>query len=211
MIIEKVSSLSRLFGSTEQLCVTTMAPPEMTPVCRGVLAAVVLSLMGTACEPLAAHGALAPALSPFPWWNASKPFGERIDLLVAAMNVTEKISQLVKYSPGIPRLNVPPYAWHEEAAHGTASAGVSTCFPCSIARAAAFDKVRFVSPASNPALLMGRPRVCRFPRKGATPQCLVTQGAGATVWPCLPREPRRRATTLFWRIPLVPFNSTPSR
>lgn len=38
-----------------------------------------------------------PAAPPkFPWWDPSLPFDHRIDLLVAAMNITEKISQLVK-------------------------------------------------------------------------------------------------------------------
>ena len=43
---------------------------------------------GTDTEPLAPPK--------FPWWDPSLPFDHRIDLLVAAMNITEKISQLVK-------------------------------------------------------------------------------------------------------------------
>ena len=43
----------------------------------------------------------------FPWFNTSLPLGARVTALVAAMNSTELISQLVKYSPPVPRLGIP--------------------------------------------------------------------------------------------------------
>eukprot|EP00935_MAST-01C_sp_MAST-1C-sp1_P001016 g1016.t1 len=64
---------------------------------------------------------------------------KRLGLLVNAMTGDELISQLVKYSPAIDRLGVPGYAWHMEAAHGVVTGGNSTVFPCSLARAAAFN------------------------------------------------------------------------
>lgn len=55
------------------------------------------------------------------------------------MTATELVTQLVKYSQRIERLGVPQYAWHMEAAHGVAAPGNESSFPCSLARAAAFD------------------------------------------------------------------------
>jgi len=59
----------------------------------------------------------------FPWLNVSLPMEKRLSTLVAAMNDTELMSQLVKYSQRIDRLKVPAYAWHMEAAHGVATGG----------------------------------------------------------------------------------------
>ena len=64
---------------------------------------------------------------------------ERVELLVKAMNHTEMVTQLVKFSQRIDRLGVPAYAWHMEAAHGVATGGGSTVFPCSLARAASWN------------------------------------------------------------------------
>ena len=55
------------------------------------------------------------------------------------MTADELITQLVKYSQRIDRLSVPAYAWHMEAAHGVVTGGDSTVFPCSLARAAAWN------------------------------------------------------------------------
>ena len=75
----------------------------------------------------------------WPWFNSSLPLEERLNRLVSAMTADELISQLVKYSQRIDRLGVPAYAWHMEAAHGVVTGGDSTSFPCSLARAAAFN------------------------------------------------------------------------
>ena len=75
----------------------------------------------------------------WPWFNSSLPLDERVERLVTAMTADELISQLVKYSQRIDRLGVPAYAWHMEAAHGVVTGGDSTSFPCSLARAAAFN------------------------------------------------------------------------
>ena len=86
---------------------------------------------------LAALGSAAPPK--FPWFNASLPMERRIELLVNAMTADELITQLAKFSQRIDRLGVPAYAWHMEAAHGVVTGGNSTVFPCSLARAAAFN------------------------------------------------------------------------
>ena len=75
----------------------------------------------------------------WPWFNSSLPLEERLQRLVTAMSGDELITQLVKYSQRIDRLGVPAYAWHMEAAHGVVTGGDATSFPCSLARAAAFN------------------------------------------------------------------------
>jgi beta-glucosidase len=60
-------------------------------------------------------------------------------MLVGNLTDVERIQQLVKYSVPVPRLGVPGYNWHMEAAHGAATGGDVTVFPCSLARAATFN------------------------------------------------------------------------
>ena len=88
---------------------------------------------------MAAQSEAAAAAARWPWWNASLPIEARLGKLIAAMTADELISQLVKYSQRIDRLGVPAYPWHMEAAHGVVTGGDSTVFPCSLARAAAWD------------------------------------------------------------------------
>lgn len=75
----------------------------------------------------------------FPWFDPSYSFNDRVDMLVGNMTANEKISQMVKFSQRIDRLGVPGYNYHMEAAHGVATGGDSTVFPCSLARAASFN------------------------------------------------------------------------
>ena len=74
-----------------------------------------------------------------PWLDTSKSFEERAGLLVHAMTLEEKVSQLGHTADGIPRLGVPEYNWWNEGLHGVARAGVATVFPQAIGLAATFD------------------------------------------------------------------------
>lgn len=64
---------------------------------------------------------------------------ERVDALIAALTLQEKISQLLHEAPAIERLGIPPYNWWNECSHGVARAGRATVFPHAIAQAATFD------------------------------------------------------------------------
>lgn len=75
----------------------------------------------------------------FPWYQSDQSFESRVELLVSAMTVEEKISQLSSDSPGIPRLGIPEYNWWNEALHGIARNGKATIFPQAIGLAATFD------------------------------------------------------------------------
>jgi beta-glucosidase len=79
------------------------------------------------------------AAADWPWFNVTLPQEVRLKALVDAMTPAELVTQLVKYSQRIDRLGVPQYAWHMEAAHGIAAPGNESSFPCSLARAGAFD------------------------------------------------------------------------
>lgn len=90
----------------------------------------------------------------FPWYEPSKPFETRIELLVHEMTLEEKIGQMMNSSPAIPRLGIPPYDWWNECLHGVARAGKATVFPQTINMAATFDDdlvYRIFSAASDEA------------------------------------------------------------
>ena len=75
-----------------------------------------------------------------PWYDSSKSFDERIELLINSMNVNEKVTQLLNDSPEIKRLNISGYNWWNEALHGVARSGKATVFPQTIGMASSFDK-----------------------------------------------------------------------
>ena len=77
----------------------------------------------------------------FPWYNWSLPIPDRVRLLVGAMTLQEKISQLNNDAPAVDRVGLPAYNYCSEAAHGIGWAGRATVFPASIGMAASFDKV----------------------------------------------------------------------
>lgn len=74
-----------------------------------------------------------------PWYDTTKPFEERIELLINSMDVKEKVSQLLNDSPEITRLNISGYNWWNEALHGVARSGKATVFPQTIGMASSFD------------------------------------------------------------------------
>jgi beta-glucosidase len=71
--------------------------------------------------------------------DTSKSFEDRAADLVSRMTLEEKVSQLQNNAAGIPRLDVPPYEWWNEALHGVARAGAATVFPQAIGLSATFD------------------------------------------------------------------------
>ena len=74
------------------------------------------------------------------WFDTSLSHNERIDYLIEAMTVEEKISQLLDVCPPIERLGIPEYNWWNEALHGVARNGRATVFPQAIAFGATFDE-----------------------------------------------------------------------
>jgi beta-glucosidase len=71
--------------------------------------------------------------------DPARSFEERAADLVSRMTLEEKVSQLQNDAPGIPRLDVKPYEWWNEALHGVARGGPATVFPQAIGLAATFD------------------------------------------------------------------------
>lgn len=61
-----------------------------------------------------------PPLSTNPICDESLDPATRAAGLVAAMNISEKLINLVDHAPGIPRLGIPAYDWWGEALHGVA-------------------------------------------------------------------------------------------
>ena len=74
-----------------------------------------------------------------PWQDTGLPNEARVQALLDAMTVEEKMGQLVMNAPGIERLGILPYDWWNEALHGVARSGRATVFPQTIGLAATFD------------------------------------------------------------------------
>ncbi len=72
--------------------------------------------------------------------NTNLSIEERAKDLVSKMTLEEKVLQMMNSSPGIERLNLPPYDWWNEALHGVGRSGVATVFPQAIALGATFDE-----------------------------------------------------------------------
>ncbi|KAB5578731.1 glycoside hydrolase superfamily, partial [Coniochaeta sp. 2T2.1] len=123
-----------------------MKTPTST-VLRAGLLTICLPLSSATIYPDCTNGPLAKTAVCDP--KASPP--DRAAALVKAMNISEKLVNLVDMSKGAPRLGLPPYAWWSEALHGVAgSPGVSfarnqtefryaTSFANPILMSAAFD------------------------------------------------------------------------
>ena len=75
----------------------------------------------------------------YPFQDPSLPVDERVNDLVARLDIVEKAAQMLHESAGISRLSVPLYTWWNEGLHGMARAGIATVFPQAIGLAAMFD------------------------------------------------------------------------
>jgi len=83
-----------------------------------------------------------PTTSPtpdYPFQNPALSIDERVNDLVARLDLVEKASLMLHESAAIPRLGVPGYNGWNEGLHGVARAGIATVFPQAIGLAAMFD------------------------------------------------------------------------
>lgn len=88
---------------------------------------------------LFAQSAAAPAAKDQIWFDSSRPVETRVDALVKAMTLEEKVSQMENHAAAIPRLGVPEYDYWSEGLHGIARSGHATLFPQAIGLAAMWD------------------------------------------------------------------------
>ena len=70
------------------------------------------------------------------WFDSSLPVDQRVDALVHAMTLEEKVGQMENHAAAIPRLGVPEYDYWSEGLHGIARSGNATLFPQAIGLAA---------------------------------------------------------------------------
>ncbi len=69
----------------------------------------------------------------------SQPLAARVNALIAALTLDEKIALMQHDSPAIERLGIAAYNWWNETSHGVARAGLATVFPAPIGQAATFN------------------------------------------------------------------------
>ncbi len=79
---------------------------------------------------------------PFPFLDADRPIGERVNDLVSRLTLEEKAAQMLHEAPAVPRLGIPAYNWWNEGLHGVARAGIATVFPQAIGLAAMWNERR---------------------------------------------------------------------
>jgi len=75
-----------------------------------------------------------------PWFNADLRTEARLDSLLSAMTLDEKVAQMMNNAPAIERLGIPAYNWWNECLHGVARSGLATVFPQAIGMAATWDE-----------------------------------------------------------------------
>ena len=112
-----------------------------------------------------------------PWFDFSRPFDERIKLLLQALTPQEKCAQLSYAAPAVPRLGLAAYNWWNEALHGVARAGKATVFPQAIGLAATFD-TQLVKRIGRAIALEGRAKYHDALRRGQAGR----QYLGLTFW-----------------------------
>ncbi|MEL6140638.1 MAG: glycoside hydrolase family 3 N-terminal domain-containing protein, partial [Bacteroidota bacterium] len=72
--------------------------------------------------------------------NPEADLDSRVQDLIGRLTLEEKVDQMVMNTSGIPRLNIPPYDYWNEALHGVGRSGKATVFPQTIGLAATFDQ-----------------------------------------------------------------------
>ncbi len=71
--------------------------------------------------------------------DTSADLDTRVKDLIGRLTLQEKVDQMLMNTPAIPRLNIPPYDYWNEALHGVGRSGKATIFPQAIGLAATFD------------------------------------------------------------------------
>jgi beta-glucosidase len=72
--------------------------------------------------------------------NPEADLDQRVEDLISKLTLEEKVDQMLMSTSGIPRLNIPPYDYWNEALHGVGRSGKATVFPQAIGLAATFDE-----------------------------------------------------------------------
>ncbi|MEQ9301473.1 MAG: glycoside hydrolase family 3 C-terminal domain-containing protein [Cyclobacteriaceae bacterium] len=82
---------------------------------------------------------LSPLQAQPTYLDTSADLDTRVKDLIGRLTLQEKVDQMLMNTPAIPRLNIPPYDYWNEALHGVGRSGKATIFPQAIGLAATFD------------------------------------------------------------------------
>lgn len=81
-----------------------------------------------------------PSTAPTPFRDVALPLDVRVHDLITRLTLDEKAGLMKNAAEGVPRLDIPPYDWWNEALHGVARAGEATVFPQAIGLAAMWNE-----------------------------------------------------------------------
>ena len=129
------------------------------------LAPAFFAAMMTLVVPLPGHTQSKPENSLPTYRNTSLPIEKRVDDLVSSMTLAEKVLQMQRTAPEIPRLGVPSYDWWSEALHGVSRSGYATVFPQAIGMAATWD-FNLIHAMGETIATEGRARYNQAQREG---------------------------------------------
>ncbi len=75
----------------------------------------------------------------FEFQNTALPVEQRVERLIEALTLEEKVGLMVNNSSAVERFGIPAYNWWNEGLHGVARSAPATVFPQAIGLAATFD------------------------------------------------------------------------
>jgi hypothetical protein len=136
--------------------------------------------------PKPAHDACFPTPTA-KWCNYTLSIPERVDALIAALTLDDKIQQISTFTPktvpGVSRIGLPPFSYHSEGLHGLRNADVvgKTCtiFPQTTGMAANGN----LSMIRSMGEVMGaEARALDNIREAQTPKPIFGRGAGLFYW-----------------------------
>lgn len=119
---------------------------------------------------------LAGLMAQNSYLNPDTDMDIRVNDLISQLTLKEKVSQMTNSTPGVPRLEIKPYDYWNEALHGVGRSGKATIFPQAIGLAATFDEA-LISKISTAISDEARAKYNAYKAAGN-----YNQYAGLTFW-----------------------------
>src|SRR5713226_5877457 len=124
---------SRGGRAAAQRILGTLDPALTRPNGHGTFEALRYPARRTACQPGTEGCEVSKAT------DRNGRLTRQADQLLRRLTLAEKVAMLHQWSPGVPRLQIPPFRTGTEALHGAAWLGPATVFPQPVGMAASWN------------------------------------------------------------------------